>query len=176
MKKFENICRDMETVSRSGDLKNGHMINVLVKKLPTKVAQDWSLHKQKEKVDTMASEDIFRELMQFLKLQKEVTKDILHRQETSSDKSKTHSSYVTGQTFAVQQQRDQPRHLKNQDSFSKSEPLCLACKGTKNPQDGKHWTADCEKWKALRFPDRKRLARCQRHLQAGDKHNNGKCQ
>ena len=28
----ENICRDMETVSRSGDLKNGHMINVPVRK------------------------------------------------------------------------------------------------------------------------------------------------
>ena len=26
VKKVENICRDMETVSRSGDLKNGHMI------------------------------------------------------------------------------------------------------------------------------------------------------
>ena len=31
----------METVSQSGDLKNGNMIDVLVRKLPEKVAQDW---------------------------------------------------------------------------------------------------------------------------------------
>jgi hypothetical protein len=40
VEKVENICRDMETVSRSGDLKNGHMIDVLVRKLPGKVGQD----------------------------------------------------------------------------------------------------------------------------------------
>ena len=59
VEKIENICRDMETVSRSADLKNGHMIDVLVRKLPGKVVQDWLEHKQKEQVDTMASEDIF---------------------------------------------------------------------------------------------------------------------
>ena len=101
VEKIENICRDMETVNRSGDLKNGHMIDVLVRKLPSKVAQDWATHKQKEKVGTMVSEDIFKELMDFLKAQKEVTKDLLHKHETSADKSKTHSCYVTGQTFAV---------------------------------------------------------------------------
>ena len=42
VEKVENICRDMETISRSADLKNGHMINVLVRKLPAKVAQDWA--------------------------------------------------------------------------------------------------------------------------------------
>ena len=63
VEKIENICRDMETISCSGDLKNGHMINVLVRKLPSKVSQDWSKHKQKEKVDTMASEDRFRECL-----------------------------------------------------------------------------------------------------------------
>ena len=36
VEKVENICRDMETVSRSGDLKNGHMIDVLVRKMPEK--------------------------------------------------------------------------------------------------------------------------------------------
>ena len=41
VEKVENICRDMETVSRSGDLKNGHMIDVLVRKMPEKVSQDW---------------------------------------------------------------------------------------------------------------------------------------
>jgi hypothetical protein len=41
VEKVENICRDMETVSRSGDLKNGHMIDVLVRKMPEKAAQDW---------------------------------------------------------------------------------------------------------------------------------------
>ena len=99
VEKVENICRDMETISCSGDLKNGHMINVLVKKLPARVAQDWSKYKQKKNVGMMASEDKFRELMQFLKSEKEVTKDILHSQE--SDKSKTHASYVTGQTFTI---------------------------------------------------------------------------
>ena len=177
VEKVENICRDMETISCSGDLKNGHMINVLVKKLPAKVGYDWAEHKQKEKVGTMASEDKFRELMEFLKAKKEVTKDVLHKQEISGDKSKTHSCYVTGQTFTVQQKRDPPRHPKNgEQRFVRSEPLCITCKGTKNPQDAKHWTADCEKWKALKLPDRKRLAKCQRHLQAGDNHNVGKCQ
>jgi hypothetical protein len=42
----ENICRYMETVSRSENMKNGQMINVLVGKFPTKVAQDWAKHKQ----------------------------------------------------------------------------------------------------------------------------------
>ena len=98
-----NICRDMETVSGSGDLKNGHMVNVLVSKLPVKVAQEWAKNKEKKKMDTMVSEDIFRELMQFLKSEKQVTKDILNRQETISDKTRTHISYVTGQTFTVQQ-------------------------------------------------------------------------
>ena len=124
----------------------------------------------------MVSEDIFGELMTFLKAKKEVTKALLHQQETGGEKSKTHSSYVTGQTFAVQQQRDPPRNSQAGNSYGKSEPLCLACKGTKNPQDAKHWTADCDKWKALKLPDRKRLAKCQRHLQAGDKHQLGKCQ
>ena len=93
VEKVENICRDMETVSRSGDLKNGHMIDVLVRKLPAKVAQEWAKHIQKEKVGMMVSEDIFRELMDFLKSEKEVTKYLIHKQETSADKSKTHSSY-----------------------------------------------------------------------------------
>ena len=48
----EHICKDMETVCRFGDIKNGHMINVLGSKLPAKVAQDWYNHKVKEKVDT----------------------------------------------------------------------------------------------------------------------------
>ena len=135
VEKVENICRDMETVSRSGDLKNGHMIDVLVRKLPGKVAQDWEEHKQKEQLDDMDSEEIFGELMKFLKAKKLVTKALLHKQETGGDKSKTHSSYVTGQTFTVQHQRDPPRHPKYGDSSGKSEPLCLACKGTKNPQD-----------------------------------------
>jgi hypothetical protein len=121
-------------------------------------------------------EDIFGELMKFLKAKKLVTKVLLHKQETGGDKSKTHSSYVTGQTFTVQHQRDPPKHPKYGDSSGKSEPLCLTCKGTKNPQDAKHWTSDCEKWKALKLPDRKKLSRCQRHLQAGDNHNLAKCQ
>ena len=90
-----------------------------------------------------------------------------------SDKSKIHSSYVT---FAVQEQRDPPRHSQYGDSFGKSEPLCLTCKGTTNPQYAKNWIADCEKWKPLKLPDRKRWAKCQSHLQAGDKHHFGKCQ
>ena len=71
MEKVENICRDMETVSRGGDLKNGHMINVLVSKLPIKVSQDWTKNKQKKKMDATFSEAIFGELMQFLKSEKE---------------------------------------------------------------------------------------------------------
>ena len=178
VEKVENICRDMETISCSGDLKNGHMINVLVKKLPAKVSYDWGEHMIKEKVGTMASEDKFRELMEFLKEKKEVTKWVISKQQgMSSDKSKTHSSYVTGQTFAIQQQRDPPKYPRNGGSrFGKSEPLCLACKGTKNPQDARHWTTDCEKWKALKLPERKRLVSCQRHLQALGRHDDGKCQ
>ena len=34
MREVENNCRDKETVSLSGDLKNGNMIDVLVRKLP----------------------------------------------------------------------------------------------------------------------------------------------
>ena len=174
VEKVENICRDMETVSRAGDLKNGHMIDVLVRKLPAKVAQDWAEHIQKEKLGSMDSEDIFRELMDFLKAKKEVTKYLLHKQETSADKSKTHSSYVTGQSFMVQQQRDPPKHSKN--SFGTPlEPLCVACKGSKNPQDARHWTTDCEKWKNLKLADRRRLVSCQRHMQAGDTHDKGMC-
>ena len=175
VEKVENICRDMETISCSGDLKNGHMINVLVRKLPAKVGYDWYEHTEEKNIGTMASEDKFRELMEFLRKKKAITKNVLHKQEISGDKSKTHSSYVTGQTFTVQPQNDPPRYPKNGDRFSKSEPLCIACKGAKNPQDAKHWTADCEKWKALKLPDRKRLARCLRHLQASDRHNAGNC-
>ena len=113
VEKLENICRDMETISCSGDLKNGHMINVLVKKLPAKVNYDWQEHKQKEKVGTMASEDKFCELMNFLKEKKEITKAVVHSQEISGEKSKTHSSYVTGYTFSIQQQRDPPKYPKN---------------------------------------------------------------
>ena len=82
-----------------------HMIDVLVRKLPAKVALDWYDHKQKEQVGTMASEDVFGELMKFLKAKKDITKEYLHKQETSSDKSRTHSSYVTGHTFTIQHQR-----------------------------------------------------------------------
>ena len=82
------------------------MINVLVKKLPAKVGYDWAEHKQKEKVGTMASEDKFWELMEVLKPKKEVTKDVLHKQELSGDKSKTYSCYVTGQTITIQQQHN----------------------------------------------------------------------
>ena len=89
VEKIENICRDMETVSRSEDLKNGHMINVLVEKFPTKVAHDWSGHKQEKKLDTMDSEEIFRELMLFMKAKKEVTKALIRKRENSTDKSKT---------------------------------------------------------------------------------------
>ena len=42
VEKVENICRDMETVSR--------MINVLVRKLPVKLAKDWARNKQKKNV------------------------------------------------------------------------------------------------------------------------------
>ena len=90
-------------------------INVLVRKLPAKVGYDWSEHKEEKNVGTMASEDKFRELMTFLKKKKAVTKDVLHKQEISGDKSKTHSCYVTGQTFSVQQQKDLPRHPRNEE-------------------------------------------------------------
>ena len=131
---------------------------------------------QKEKVDMMASEDKFRELMEFLKAKKEVTKYVLHKQGVSGDKSKTHSSYVTGQTFTIQHQKDPPRGTKYGDKrFGTLEPMCVACKGYKNPQDGKHWTTECEKWKSLKLPERKRLVTCQRHLQAGDGHHIGRC-
>ena len=103
VEKVENICRDMETVSRSSDLKNGHMIDFLVRKLPGKVRQDWEKHKLEKQVGVMASEDIFEELMKFLKKEKEVTKACVHAQETSGDKSRTNSCYVTGQTFTTQQ-------------------------------------------------------------------------
>ena len=150
----------METVSRSGDLKNGHIINVLVRKLPSKVAQDWARHKQKGKIGDKASEEVFLDLMEFLKSEKEVTKDLLHKQE-SSDKSKTHTSYVTGQTFVVQQQGDNLWGAKAADRKpSKLEPLCIACKGSKNPQDSRHWTTSCDKWKNLKLSDRKRLVKC----------------
>ena len=46
--------------------------------------------------------------MEFLKEKKMVTKECLHKQEISSDKSKTYSTYVTGQNFTIQQQRDKP--------------------------------------------------------------------
>ena len=70
---------------------------------------------------------------------KEVTKALLHKQETNFDKSKTHSSYVTGQTFTIQQQKDPPKHPKYGDKrFAPVEPLCMACRGSKNPQDAKH--------------------------------------
>ena len=92
----------METIGRSVDLKNGHMMDVLVRKLPEKVAQDWEKLKQKKSFGAMASEDIFSELMKFLKAEKEVTKALLHKQETSSDKSKTHFCHVIGQTFTIQ--------------------------------------------------------------------------
>ena len=119
----------METISCSGDLKNGHMINVLVRKLPAKVGYDWEEHKQKEKVGSMASEDKFRELMEFLKAKKEVAKAVIHKQELSGENSKTHSCYVTGQTFSVQHQRDPPRYPKSGDRLGGSEPLGIACKG-----------------------------------------------
>ena len=60
VEKAEKICRDMETISQSGDLKNGYMIDFLVRKLPAKVAQDWAEHIQKEKLGSLVSEDIFR--------------------------------------------------------------------------------------------------------------------
>ena len=50
-----------------------------------------------------------------------------------------------------------------------------ACRGTNNPQDAMHWTTDCEVRKGLKLPDRKRLVRCHRHLQAGVSHDPGKC-
>ena len=28
----------------------------------------------------------------------------------------------------------------------------MACKGTKNPQEARHWTTDCDNWKALKLP------------------------
>ena len=101
---------------------------------------------------------------------------MLRRQETSCDKSRSHISCVTGQTFTIQQQRlfpKQPRH--EEKRFGRLEPLCMACKGTKNGHDGMHWTTDCENWKALKLPDRKRVVRCHRHLQAGVSHDPGKC-
>ena len=107
--------------------------------------------------------------MGFLKVQKEITKEYLHKQETSNDKSKTHTSHVTGQTFTIQQQRYPTRISKNGEK--KFEPLCLTCKGTKNQQDARHWTNECFKWTALKLPDRKRSVKCQRHLQAEDTHN-----
>ena len=176
VEKIENICRDMETVSRSADLKNGHMINVIAKKLPTKVAEDWAEHKQKEKIGLKSSEEIFKELMEFLKSKKEVTKDLISKQE-GNEKSKTHTSYVTGQTFVVQQPKDPPKQgHKNGDRKSvKLDPLCIACKGSKNAQDAKHWTSSCEKWKALKLSERKKLVKCQRHIQAGDGHDVNKC-
>ena len=129
------------------------MIDVLVRKLPEQVSKEWLKHKQEKNVDTMVSEDIFRELIGFLKVQKEITKEYLHKQETSNDKSKTHTSHVTGQTFTIQQQRYPTRISKNGEK--KFEPLCLTCKGTKNPQDARHWTNECFKWTALKLPERR---------------------
>ena len=174
VEKLENICRDMETVKCSSDLKNGHMINVLVKKLPPKVAQEWAKFKQKEKIGIKSSEEIFTALMDFLKSEKEITKDLLSKQESSSEKSRSHTCYVTGQTFLVHQTQD--KQIKSADKkLTKPDPLCLACKGSKNPQDAKHWTTNCDKWKSLKLPDRKKLVRCQRHIQAGNSHDPAKC-
>ena len=87
---------------------NGHMINVLVQKLPAKVGHDWAEHKQSDKLGTMASEEK------------------LCYASISGDKSKTHSCYVTGQTCTIQQQRDPPRQPKNGEKrFGRSEPLCI---------------------------------------------------
>ena len=177
VEKVENICRDMETVSRSADLKNGHMINVLVKKLPAKVAQEWAKHKQREKIGSKTSEEIFSSLIDFLKAEKEVTKDLLCKQDSSSEKSRTHTCYVTGQTFVINNQSNISKQTKVSDKkFTKLDPLCIACKGSRNPQDSKHWTTNCDKWKALKLPDRKKMVKCQRHIQAGDSHDSSKCQ
>ena len=177
VEKVENICRDMETVQRSDDLKNGHMINVLVKKLPSKVAQDWAKHKHKEKLSSKDSNEIFQELMQFLKEEKEVTKDLLHKQEASTDKSRTHTSYVTGQTFVVNQPPKRDGGGKSGGKFpAKLDPLCIACKGTANSKEANHWTSNCEKWKALKLSERKKLVKCHRHIQAGGSHDSNRCQ
>ena len=166
----------METVSRSEDLKNGHMINVLVEKFPTKEAHDWAEHKQEKNLDNMDSEEIFRELMLFMKAKKEVTKALIRKRENSTDKSKTQLSFVTGQTFTIQQQRVLPKPLKGREKKSgQLEPLCMVCKDAKNPQDVKHWTTECEIWRGLNLADRKRIVRCHRHLQAGLSHDPGKC-
>ena len=100
---------------------------------------------QKKKMDTMVSEDIFRELMEFLKSEKEVTKELLHRQETSCDKSTAQISYVTGQTFTILKKRVLPKHSKMEEKgIGRIKPLCMVCKVTKNSQDAMHWTTDCE--------------------------------
>lgn len=49
------------------------MINVLVGKFPTKIALAWAEHKQEKKVGAIASNEIFGELMSFLKAKKDVT-------------------------------------------------------------------------------------------------------
>ena len=158
VEKVKNICRDMETVSRSADLKNGHMINVLVKKLPVKVAQEWAKHKQREKLGSKASEEIFSSLIDFLKAEKEVTKDLLYKQDSSSEKSRTHTCYATGQTFVIDNHSNVSKQPKVDDKkFTKLDALCIACKGSRNPQESKHLTTNCDKWKALKVPDRKKF-------------------
>ena len=57
----------MKTVSQSGDLRTGHMIDVPVRNLPQKLCQDWEKHKQQKKIGVMASEDIFGEFIKSLK-------------------------------------------------------------------------------------------------------------
>ena len=144
------------------------MINVLVKKLPAKVAQDWAKHKQKEKISNMASEDVFKELMDFLKAEKEVTKDLLHKAE-HVEKAKTHTSYVTGQTF-VAKSSGPVQASSGGKKGGKLEPYCIAC------DDNGHWTTGCDKWKSLKLADRQALVKCQRHIQAKSPHKSTKCQ
>ena len=56
------------------------------------------------------------------------------------------------------------------------ELLCIDCKGAKNQQDSRHWTTSCDKWKSLKLQERKKLVKCERHIQAGVAHDSRKCQ
>ena len=67
-------------MNKSEELYNATVIATIVSKFPVYIRQEWSKHKISKKVDEMTSEDHFNELMDFLKSQKDITKDLMLRE------------------------------------------------------------------------------------------------
>ena len=192
VEKVERMVRDLRSDDLLHEISNNVVITELEKKLPAKIAEEWSKINIEKDLVNKASSERFDELMKFLAIHKKVVK--FHSNDArQAGGSRSQTCYVTGHTFVVkagQQSLDNKPAQQSLDIKSchkcgavghfarncthdgvvsdgkkerKFKP-CLACNdGATNAKSVVHSTDTCAVWNCLSHDERIKKVSCVKH-------------